>query len=84
MVEAARSNVEIIELRGKAKRSAAEVKTKNETIQSVGVQRETIDAVPWRSLEEVEPGSWKFFSPANFRSLVPARFLGRCDFNCLV
>ena len=39
-VAAARSNLEMIELRGQAKRLAARVKSKDETIQSLDAQRE--------------------------------------------
>ena len=55
-VATARSNVEILELRGEATRLAAEVKSRDETIQSLGVQRESnVQIFPSRSIFQPSP-----------------------------
>ena len=56
-VATARSNVELLELRGKAKRLAAEVKSRDETIQSLGIQMESnAQMLPSPSTPPAKPG----------------------------
>ena len=53
-VATARSNLELLESRGKAKRLAAEVKSRDETFQSLGIQRES--NFPSPSTPPAKPG----------------------------
>ena len=56
-VATARSNLELLELRGQTKRLAAEVKSKDEIIQSLGAQRESNAQIfPAPSTPPAKPG----------------------------
>ena len=56
-VATARSNLELLELRGEAKRLATEVKSRDETIQSLGIQRESnVQIFPSPSTPPAKPG----------------------------
>ena len=66
-VAIANSNVELLELRGKTKRLIAEVKSKDEMIQSFRTQRESNAQIfPAPSTPPAKPGNWSnVASPSN-------------------
>ena len=66
-VATANSNLELLELRGKTKRLIAEVKSKDEIIQSLRTQRESNAQIfPAPSTPPAKPGSWSnVASPSN-------------------